>query len=408
MAREEKNRWAGIVIGPVLVFLSLVALWKNETRFDYFRAAEGTQEIATLGEALSGQLISFTDDMDRGLSLPGEYVESFTGYLVVWRQAEIYAWDKDTSDDHTTWNLEWMSSVERNSRNSGITQQLSSNRFTPATYTICALAVDCALIEFVDASQSLDFSKLSVKRERVVEENSHFYLRKGASVYLRKGASDNLGDERISYSGILVPDTATYFGKWDSQKGVADTTHQRTGFVNQIIQDSGILHHVVAGDRDTALATMKSHIVRLRWIVRLIGTVCVVFGFYSLFATIVGVLFHLPIIGHIAQTGAFLLALVIALPLALFTIAIGYSVAHPLVLVLLIAAFVAVSWVLWRRGKSSQQALKNSLDNQYGHTLNAYETKELEFLELAQLAMSDANFCDQEKDFLRHWARKHR
>ncbi|NCF85192.1 MAG: hypothetical protein GWQ08_06615 [Verrucomicrobiaceae bacterium] len=121
MANRKKNRWAGIVFGPVLVFAALSAIWKNETRFDYHRAAAKTQEFVALGEALSGDLMSFTGDMNRELTMSGEYVDSFTGYLSVKRHAEIYAWDKDESDDSVTWKKKWMSSLESNSRNNSLT-----------------------------------------------------------------------------------------------------------------------------------------------------------------------------------------------------------------------------------------------------------------------------------------------
>ena len=147
---REKNRWLGIIIGPAVVFFALSGLWKNETRFDYHRAASSTTEVNALSEAKSGELFSMTGPMDQGLSYPGTYIDTFSGYLVVWRSAQIYAWDKDEDDDGVTWTMRWMSSVESNSRNSGVRQELSSGELYPPEYQVGDLTVDNKQIEFVD------------------------------------------------------------------------------------------------------------------------------------------------------------------------------------------------------------------------------------------------------------------
>lgn len=401
MANRKKNRWAGIVFGPVLVFAALSAIWKNETRFDYHRAAAKTKEIVALGEALSGDLMSFTGDMNRELTMSGEYVDSFTGYLSVKRHAEIYAWDKDESDDSVTWKKKWMSSLESNSRNNSLTQELESRSFLPPDYEVGELKVTSDKIEFVDSNETIAAGSLTLKRSNLEIEGSEH-------LYLRKNRNDELGDERVSYSGVPVPETATYFGKFESQLGVPDTTHQRTGMINQMIQDSGILHHIVAGDREAALTTMKAHIGRLKWIVRGIGTACVVFGFSILFGTVIGVLFHIPFVGRIAEAGTFLLALAFGLPLAFITMIAAYLIANPIVLAIIVLAVVTVFFKLRQRGRSSQAAMKNQLDKEYGRVLKDSELQELEFIQLAQLASSESGISEDEEKFLRQWARKHR
>ena len=151
MAKKDKNKWAGVFIGPILTAMALAALWKNETRFDYHRAATKTTAVNSIDNALSGQLISYTGTMDRQLTMQGDYVDSFTGFMTVYRSAEIYAWEKEDDDDGVTWNLRWMSSVESNSRNSGIRQLLSSKHFVPEQYEVNELTIDSQQIEFVDS-----------------------------------------------------------------------------------------------------------------------------------------------------------------------------------------------------------------------------------------------------------------
>ncbi|QDS90456.1 Dna-J like membrane chaperone protein [Rosistilla ulvae] len=402
MARKEKSRWGGIVIGPVVMLAAMAALWCNETRYDYYKAAAKTTEVAVPDDAKPGANFSLTGSMDAGLTYPGKYVDSFTGYLTVARSAEIYCWDHDKDDDHDRWSMKWKSSVESNSRNSGVHQQCSSTSLHPPEYRVGELPVDSQLIEFVDGYDPIRPNALTLSPAgtalRLQPQGEYFYL--------SKNRSGNLGDERVRYTGIPVPALATYFGKSASGRGVADQSHQRTGFINQIIQDSGNLHYIVAGDRPTALASMKSHIQRLKWIVRGIGTAAVVIGMMILCSTFVGFLFHIPVIGSIAETGTFLISLLIGLPLALLTIASGYLASHPFILAAIAIGIVAIIYWIRQRGQASQQILKQDLDQQYGHQLGYEEMKDLEFLELAQLAFSDAKLDAGEAKVLSQWARK--
>ena len=113
-----------------MVALAVAALWKNEVRYDYYRAAAKTEMVQSIDEAAPDSLISFTGSMDQRLTIDGEYVESFTGYLFVDRHSEIYCWDEDEDDEgHTTWRRRWMNSVQSNSRNRQLSQTLSPGKF---------------------------------------------------------------------------------------------------------------------------------------------------------------------------------------------------------------------------------------------------------------------------------------
>lgn len=395
----RKNRWAGVVVGPIIVFIALAAIWKNENRFDYHQAAKKTQPVESPEALVPGQRFSYTGGMDQQLRLPGQYVDGFTGYLMVRRSAEIYAWEKETdSDDRVTWSRRWMSSLENNSRNDGIRQQLSSRTFTPPDYQVGDLSIDGSRIEFVDDAIDISPYDLDIKRPELQEQ--------GGYLYLSKGQSDNLGDERVRYTGIPVPATATYFGKAEAGRGVADTSEARTGMISAIIQDSGVLHHIVAGGRDTALATMAAHLSRLKWIVRIAASVAVIIGFNLLFSTLLGFLYSVPLIGGLARSGAFLLSLVFGLPLILVTMLSGYLYANPLVLAVIAALMVTGIIALSRRKQKTQRAVYKDLEAQYGPKLQTLDMKELEFVELAKLVFADGQLDPKEEAFLRGWARK--
>ena len=404
-SRREKKQAGGFVIGPILVLASIVALWKNETRFDYHKAARKTEHAASLQQIEEGRNFSYTGAMDPSITLSGKYLQTFTGYLEVKRAAEIYCWERDEDDDgHVTWSKRWMSSVESNSRNRGLRQELQSGRLLPPSYQVGDLEIISKQIEFVDARVEVDPGPLAktAEGERLAIE--------GEYLTLRKGQPDDLGDERIRWSAIPVPPKASYFGRFSGGKGVADTSRQRTGMINSLIRNTGILHHLVAGDRNHALGTMKRHIQRLKWIVRAIGSAVTVFGLIFFFSSMVRFLYGLPVIGRIAETGAFLLALVVGLPLATLTIMVGWLAGNPLSLIPLGAILIGGTWLLVRasrRQREAGQQIRQELDAEHGHSLTPPELKQLEVREMASMLVSEGNqIGDVESKALDRFARK--
>ncbi len=403
MARKKKNNpFAGLIFGPLFIGVSVMALWQNEHRFDYHKAAQKATAVAQVEALEPGQVFSYTGGMDRGLTMEGRYVEFFTGYLTVRRQAEIYAWDKDEdSDGDTTWSLEWMSSVEQNSRNSGVQQQLSSERYLPPVYQCGDLEIDTDRIEFVDRFESLEPGSLTlsaVGRESGLEVRDRFF-------YLSKGESNRLGDERLSYRGFPVPAVATYFGKFGGHQAIAHQAVVRGGFVSAIIQDTGVLHHLVAGEREAALGTMKAHLQRVKQIVRAIGTAVNVFGWLFLFGAFTRFLIHLPVVGPLLQRGVALLALVLGLMVSGLTMLTGFVTSQPLLMVAILLAAGGVVFLLRKRAKKSQEALRAGVEAQVGEPLTPERVKELEFIELVRLAGVDDESNVAEAKHLHDWAR---
>lgn len=403
--RREKNGIVGVVAGPIIVFLALAALWKNEVRYDYYHAARNSMEVNALGDANEAQVISYTGGMDQGLELNGKYIDSFSGYLVIDRKAEIYCWDRSEDDDgHVTWRREWKRSIESNARNHGLHQQLSSGRLIPESYRVDDFEIMADRIEFVDRFEAV--APGGVKAELPVSPN---LTQDGNYLMLRKNKAGKLGDERISYRGFPVPATATWFGRYAGGKGVAHDANQRDGFVNGLIQDTGILHHLVAGDRATALATTRQYLSRLKWIVRAAGTCATYIGFQVFFSSIVGFVFGVPIVGWLAEKGTIILSIVVAVPLALITIVCGFLFGHLylfLVLLSVLTAIVAFLVGSRRKGERVSRQLHQTLEEKYGRKLDFNDIKEMEFAELAHLALGDAKVGNQELDLLYKWGKK--
>ena len=103
-------------------------------------------------------------------------------------------------------------------------------------YRVGELPIDARDIDFVDESEVIMPSTLTLRRQDLQAS--------GQYLHLHKHAANQLGDERVRYTGIKIPEQATYFGIFSSGKGIADTSQRRTGWISELIHDTGVLHHV--------------------------------------------------------------------------------------------------------------------------------------------------------------------
>ena len=404
---EQKKKGNPVIFGIILLGAAISALWQNEHRFDYFKAASDTTEAVDLDSIYHDTLFSFTGPMDQSLTLKGRYVKSFTGYLQVYRDAEIYAWDRDEDDDGVKWTMRWMSYLENNTRNQGLIKKLKSGYLRPSQYQVGDLSVNKENIQFVDKKHTLPVADLSLTKQgqknQLRPSGSYFYLRKNGS-----HSSDKLGDERLSFSAISVPPTATYFGKWNSESAVYHQAEVKDGFIAGIIGDKGILHHLVAGDRDTALLTIKSHLKRLKKIVRIIGLVIATLGGAAFFGGLTRFLVFIPVIGPMISTVSGWIGMIFGFIIGLLVIAVAYLTSHPFLLAALILVLAAAVTVLYRHGVKKRQRLKAHLAEDFGYTPSAYELKELEYIRLWQLFASDGEISKKEQKRLDQWTKRHR
>ncbi len=405
MARNKKNNpLVGLIIGPVLVGLSVMVLWQNEHRFDYHKAARQTVAVTEVAALQPEQVFSYTGSMDKDLTLEGRYVDSFKGYLTIRSRAEIYAWHEDEDDEgHVEWRMQWMSRLESNERNQGITKQLSSNTYLPAAFYVSDLTINTKQLGFVDRFESIAPSSLrlsAVGQESGLETDEDYF-------YLNKGKEDQLGDERISYRGLPVPAVATYFGKYGNEEAIAHEVVTREGLVSAIIQDTGLLHHLVAGERDGALFTMKAHLQRVKMIVRAVGTAANCFGWMIFFSVFTRLLIHVPLVGPLLQGGVALLGLVLGLVVSVLTIVAGFLTHQPWILLAIALGAGSLIVLLRRNARRSQNAQRSSLEAQLGETLTPERVKELEFIELVRLAEVDDQSNVEEAKYLRNWATHH-
>ncbi|MEM6985033.1 MAG: TMEM43 family protein [Pseudomonadota bacterium] len=404
---DRSSRSKGSVLfGLFLIWAGMTALWKNEVRFDLVRAAQEAAFTTTPSATLAGDNLSYTDRLSPVPRVKDTYVGELTGYLVVSRMAEIYAWDREhNSDGPDRWTLEWQTYPESNSRNRGLQQRLRGDRLLPREYRLGDLVIDSSEIRFVDAYTTLAPRSLTWRDRRLVPARTtaeYFYFPTNSS----SNGGPQLGDERVSYRAIPVPAQATYFGRFDGQNAVVDDSGRRDGLINSLIKNEGLLHHLVAGNRDTAIDSIGSAEAKIKLYSRLGGTLAVVLGVHLLLAKVFALLLMIPFIGYAVERALFVVSLAVGCTLSLSTMLLGLLAAHPLVLLGLCAAIVAGFLALRRRATQQSEVAQTAVRAQYATQLEQHNLAEIEFMELARLAALDGEIAPNERKMLFEWARQ--
>ena len=403
----KKKKGNPIVVGLIMLVGSIAALWQNEHRFDYHKAASDTAVVERISSLEPNKLFSHTSDMDQGLVLNGEFVEEFTGYLQIRRRAEIYAWERDEDDDSVSWTKKWMSSLENNSRNSNLTKELRSTTFKPEAYQIGKLEIESREIQFVDDDEIIPPRNLQLTskgdRKSLTISGNYFYHAKGQG-----SGNPRLGDERLSFSAIPIPATATYFGKWNGQNAVKHQAETKDGFISSIISDKGILHHLVAGERTIALETIKHHIERLKKIVRIVGLIFATIGGGIFFSGLTKFLLFIPVIGNVISTLSGWAGMLLGFLIGAFTIALAFFTSHPIIMVALILLIGVGLYFLRNNAQQKRQRLKEQLRQELGYSPSDQELKELEYIKLWQLLSNDGHISQNEQKRLDRWVKRNR
>ncbi|MDF1710970.1 MAG: TMEM43 family protein [Akkermansiaceae bacterium] len=414
MSKKTSPEAAGIC----LISIGVLCLWYNEGRFDYSRAAKLTRKTERLEEIKPDESVSYTGKLQECV-IDGKYVDSIKGYYRVRGITEIYCWRRsEDSDGKVKWEKDWLSSLQKNDRNQQLSQSLRQFSRTPSEYQLDELSIPPASLHFADDQVEIHPDGLVLNEAGdalgLQAEGSYFYIRK-LSVQ-----EEQLGDERIRFEGIPSHEIATYFGL------VNDSTaqpkyHEVTGdlkFISNLVKDDGILYHLVNGERNEALRTIKSHFITLKWKVRLIASGAVIWGFYLFFSQLLQLIAALPLIGNLIRGGTLLVSLVLGTVISVLTITSSLVYHKPVTALLSVGIAVGIlGFSFWRSKKGKANARKNLqvreestgsdevsvTDRQ--HQADGWSRATSSFANLVRLSLMDGTVDRKENDFLVRWAK---
>jgi hypothetical protein len=162
----------------------------------------------------------------------------------------------------------------------------------------------------------------------------------GNYILLGRGSFDTpqLGDTRISYSGVAANTPVVAFGR-----------QQGTALVPFVTRQNDRLYRVFANtDRAGAIQEMNTEYVVMGWILRLVGFLMMWIGLSLCFAPITAFLDVLPFLGSAGRFVIGLVALPVALVLSIITIVISF-LAHNVLALIVVFGLLFGGVMLWSK-----------------------------------------------------------
>jgi hypothetical protein len=347
----------GVLIGIVLLPISIGLLYWNEGRAVEAQTAltQGAKELVEivpdrLDPAAEGKLVHLSGAMTLGAGAKDPLFGA-TGHDLarLQRNVEMYQWkEQEQSSSHQSvggskttektysYQLEWSSQAI----NSGTFKHpeghqnpampVHTETFDSDDAKLGAYKLGSAVLDKID-----DFKPYTPDQALTPPDG---YRREGDNFFHGTGnpAAPVLGDVKISFSAINAEPVSVVAGL---SGGTLAEFHGANGYTIAMAQ---------AGVASAAelFKVKKQEEGNLSWILRGVGWLVMFIGLMLIARPISMVLAFLPFLEGIAETGAFLIALMVSLPLTLLIIAIAWIVHRPILGVGLLVAAGALFWLL--------------------------------------------------------------
>ncbi|HET7930778.1 MAG TPA: TMEM43 family protein [Rhodanobacteraceae bacterium] len=345
---------AGLLIGPLLVIAAIVLLSWNEGRA--VQAIKGLADAATrvvevadaqpaaddqgklvhvVGAANAGGAIT---DSNTGLSFPNE--------VAVQRKVEMYEWSEHSSSrSHThvggsktttttyTYTRKWSEDAIDSSLfkhpdgHANPPMPFSSQRYAATNARLGGYALDATTLNLITPSQTL------------APAAPAGWQASDGTLYKGDPASPNVGDLRVSYTGLAAGATLSVLAA-QSGDGFAPFA-TANGYQVQLAEPGNRPAKLMLADKRSS----ESH---LTWILRAVGAIAMFAGFAIFFSPLATLASVLPWLGWLAGKLTGLLALVISVPLTLVVIALAWLAVRPLIGGTLLVLAALALFGLWR------------------------------------------------------------
>jgi hypothetical protein len=344
------------LFGLILVPAAVVMMYWNEGRaVDALRALNrGAASIVEVNASpvdpstngklvhVTGMLKPATPAKDPVFGVTGD------GLVRLSRTVEMYQWKEDTAtrsqeniggskttEKTYTYKKDWSSSpIDSSSFKNPAGHQNPRMPGRSATFdaggvTIGAWQVDPSVLDKVT-----NFTPLHV---RDAKPPANFQA-SGEGFYRGHDPADPaVGDVRVNFAAIQAQTVSVAAG---NASGVLTAYHDPSNGYTIALADPGLV------TADTLFRDEKKSESILTWILRAAGFVMVLVGFVCMTRPLTMLFAFLPFLESMVGAGVFVVALTLAVPVTLFTIAIAWIVHRPLIGGLLLAAGIAALFAL--------------------------------------------------------------
>jgi hypothetical protein len=350
----------GILVGIVLIIVALVLLFWNEGRSvkEYKTLKEGAGSVISVASdavdpANAGKLIHTTGKADTKAVLSDPIFGVSANALQLRRVAEMYQW-KETShsetqkklgggeETKTTYSYEktWSASAINSSdfripeeHQNPATMPYESSTQLADTVSLGKFNLPASLVERIDETKPLVIQSADIKNK---ELPTGIKLQAGGFYSGANPATPKIGDQRITFEVVNPMEVSVI------AKQVRDT------FEPYATSAGGEIELLETGihSADAIIQHAQESNTLMTWIIRLIGFILLVIGINMEFKVLSVIADVLPIAGDIIGAGTGIIAFLLAVILALVTIAIAWIFYRPLLAIILLAAVVGVITVI--------------------------------------------------------------
>jgi hypothetical protein len=360
----------GIFIGLLILLVSFILLYWNEGRAVAASTAlsQGQKQMV---EAPAGNVDPGNDGKLVHLSAAAAAAQPAQddtfgvvapNLLVLQRRVEMYQW-KESKSSHsstgvggttttttTTTTYDYSKDWSEQPRNSGEFHVQAGHDNPPMTLRSASAVSDAAMLGpyKLDAGllrEAPSDTPVSPPGDAAGYTQDNGYLYKGVNG--GSPGSPQVGDVRVRFTGLPAQTLSVVA---EQSSGALTPFRSANGFVIALIRTGTV-------DGATLFAEKKQEEGRLTWILRGAGFVLMMIGF-MLFMRPLSVLGSvLPFLGGLIEAGAFMFALALSVPLTLVTIALAWLAHRPVLGWGLIAAAVAVYFLLGARHRKAKTAM---------------------------------------------------
>lgn len=363
----------GIITGLVLFLIAFPVLWLNEGRAVKTARAldEGAANVVsvspdTVDASNQGKLIHTTAPLTtEGVLADSTFGVSADNLVRMRRVVEMYQWRENRREERqtnvggsetvqTTYTYEqtWSSSAidssgfhdAANHRNPGA-MPYPDEEFRHATGRLGAFEVSENILSRFGTFQPL---RLTEETFAALPETvrSSFQLHDGGLYRGANPATPAIGDVRVRFEQV--------------PEGVASVVAQQTGNGLGAYRASNgrelLFVRVGQASADEIFASEQAANVTLTWILRFVGWLLMFLGLTLVFRPLGVIADVLPIAGSIVRTGTGLVAVLIASPLSLLTVALAWFAYRPLLSIVLLLIGGGIGFGLFKVWKKPAPA----------------------------------------------------
>ncbi len=342
------SSFVGILLGPLIVIGAMFLLFWNEGHA--IQAAAGLREVARMVvEAPAdhvlpdneGRLVHIIGAATAAGSLEDSDLKlRFSDQVSVERAVEMYQWMERTGgvaadgDAASGYTQQWSSkeidssSFRQPKGHANPAMTLTSRRFTANDASLGAFVLDMKTLALMALDRPLQIAAPGG------------WTRSGLSLYLGKNPSTPaVGDLRVRYTGLLSGTTISI---------LAQQSHD--GFAAFVTPDGHVIQTARAGNMPAGLmfSDLGNTGSPLRWILRLAGVAILVAGFSLFFAPLQTMAAGLRFLKTAVRGAPVGFAVVLALPVAIATIAVAWLAFRPVLGAALVLVALNAAYILWR------------------------------------------------------------